>query len=225
MAFLGSIGKALGLGSTQQVLGSASKAAAAAYAGQPTLATAALGGAFAQQGQAVAIDAPSQTVPQETQQSSVASIVPYLGPGVGMLGQAYRSVAPAVGKVLGSPAGQIATGIGAGAAISMLGADGEVRQMRFTRKQQMQIKEMVELVGFEQAMAILGVDAATLAFMLTKKFPARGKGITAAQLRTAQRVNNKIVHMHDKLKSSFGTATRRTTTRRTSGTRVTQIKN
>lgn len=225
MAFLGSLGKALGLGSTQQVLGASAKAAAAAYAGQPQIATAALGGAFQQQGQSVAYDAPSQTIPQETQQSSVASIVPYLGGGAGMFGQAFRQVGPAVGKFFGSPAGQIATGVGTGLGIAMLGEDGQVKQMRFTRKQQMQIKEMVELLGFEQTLAILGVDASTLAFMLTKKFPRRGQGITAAQLRNAQRVNNKIVHMHDKLKSSFGTATRRTTTRRTAGTRVTQIKN
>lgn len=225
MAILGDVGKFFGLGSTKQVLSAGAKAAAAAYAGQPQIATAALGGAFQQQGQSVAYDAPSQTVPQETQESSTASIVPYLGPGANMFGQAFRQVGPAVGKFFGSPAGQITTGIGTGLAFGALTPSGEVTQVRFTRKQQMQVKEMVELLGFEQAMAILGVDATTLAFMLTKKFARRGQGITAAQLRNAQRVNNKIVHMHDKLKSSFGAATRRTTTRRAASTRITQVKN
>jgi hypothetical protein len=102
---------------------------------------------------------------------------------------------------------------------------GGAPTIRFTRKQQAQVKEMVELVGFEAAMSILGVDAATLAFMLTKKFPRRGQGITAAQLRTATRVNNRIIHMHDKLKSAYGSSTRRTTTRRAASTRITQVKN
>ena len=224
MAFLGSIGKALGLGNTQQVVTAGSKSLAALYAGQPALAAQAAGGAFAQQGQSVAVDAPSQTAPQETQASSTqagfGAVVPYLGPGSQMLGQAFRSI----GRLAGTPGGQIAIGTGIGAGLGMIGGEGAA-PVRFTRKQQMQVKEMVELVGFDNAMSILGVDAATLAFMLTKKFPRRGQGITAAQLRNAQRVNNKIVHMHDKLKASYGTAARRTTTRRAAGTRVTQIKN
>lgn len=186
----------------------------------------ALGFGGSEQGQAVAIEAPKQTVAAETQASGTYDIAPVM-PTQAAIGGILPSVAaPAlrtISRFVGSPAGGLATGVGAGLLGAAL-APSEPSKIRFTRKQQMQVKEMVELLGFDGAMQVLGVDASTLAFMLTKKFPRRGQGITAAQLRNAQRVNNKIVHMHDKLKSSFGAATRRTTARR-STTRVTQIKN
>ena len=228
MALFGSLGSALGLGTAKQVasgitqvgtslpiLGSAIEGVSNIFGG--------LTGGGQQQGQSVAVEAPKQTLPQETQQSSQAAVGGILPLAPAITGAA-RTVAPALGRFFGSPAGQIAVGGGIGAGLSMLGDTGAQPKIRFTRKQQMQVKEMVELLGFDGAMQVLGVDASTLAFMLTKKFPRRGQGITAAQLRNAQRVNNKIVHMHDKLKSSFGAATRRTTARR-STTRVTQIKN
>lgn len=227
MALFGGLGKAIGLGSAKQVgagltqIGASLTGASGLGTGLSNIFGGITGGA--QQGQAVAVDAPAQTVPQETAQSSqaaVGGIVPYLAPGSRMLGDAFR----AIGKFAGSPVGGVAIGTGLGAGLNMIGGDGE-QKIRFTRKQQMQVKEMVELVGFDMAMQILGVDAATLAFMLTKKFPRRGQGITAAQLRTAQRVNNKVIHMHDKLKAAYGSTTRRTTARRTASTRVTQIKN
>jgi hypothetical protein len=227
MALFGSIGSALGLGTTKQVVGGLTQVGQSlpiigtAVEGISNIFGGITGGS--QQGQSVAVEAPKQTLPQETQQSSQAAIGGIL-PTVPALTGAGRLLAPSLGRFFGSPAGQIAVGGGIGAGLSMLRGDGEPAKIRFTRKQQMQVKEMVELLGFDGAMQVLGVDASTLAFMLTKKFPRRGQGITAAQLRNAQRVNNKIVHMHDKLKSSFGAATRRTTARR-STTRVTQIKN
>lgn len=227
MALFGSLGSALGLGTTKQVVsgitqvGQSLPIIGTAIEGISNVFGGITGGS--QQGQSVAVEAPKQTLPQETQQSSQAAVGGILPLAPAITG-ATRTLAPALGRFFGSPAGQIAVGGGLGAGLSMLGGDGQPAQIRFTRKQQMQVKEMVELLGFDGAMQVLGVDASTLAFMLTKKFPRRGQGITAAQLRNAQRVNNKIVHMHDKLKSSFGTATRRATARR-STTRVTQIKN
>lgn len=227
MALFGSIGSALGLGSTKQVVGGLTQVGQSlpiigtAVEGISNIFGGLTGGS--QTGQSVAVEAPKQTLPQETQQSSQAAVGGILPLAPAITGAA-RTVAPALGRFFGSPAGQIAVGGGLGAGLSMLGGDAAPAKIRFTRKQQMQVKEMVELLGFDGAMQVLGVDASTLAFMLTKKFPRRGQGITAAQLRNAQRVNNKIVHMHDKLKSSFGTATRRATARR-STTRVTQIKN
>ena len=213
MALFGSLGSALGLGTGKQV------ASGITQIGQslPIIGTAIEGisnifggitGGGTQQGQSVAVESPTQTLPQETQQSSQMAIAGGILPAIPAVTGAVRTIAPTLGRFLGSPAGQIAVGGGIGAGLSMLGGNGEPAKIRFTRKQQMQVKEMVELLGFDGAMQVLGVDASTLAFMLTKKFPRRGAGITAAQLRNAQRVNNKIVHMHDKLKSSFGTATR-----------------
>jgi len=231
MAFLGGIGKALGLGSTPQVLSGLGNIGAGltGLGAVGTGITQAFGGGT-QQGQSVAVSQATQTQPQETQQSSATNFgAPYTGAGVfsAPLVGAGRAIGQGFGQLFGKlPTGTIPTAVGVagGAALGLMDG-GAPAQIRFTRKQQSQVKEMVELVGFEAAMSILGVDAATLAFMLTKKFPRRGQGITAAQLRTATRVNNKIIHMHDKLKSAYGSAARRTTTRRAASTRITQVKN
>lgn len=222
MAFLGDLGKAIGLGSTQDV----AKAAALSYAtGSP----APLAGAFdtggQQQGQSVAVDRPTQTVPQETQSSSsfTAGLLPggLLSTGI----QALRPLAAPAITAFRSPVGQIGLGI-AGGLLADAGMGGNGQQVRITRKQQQQVKQMVELLGIDATANVLGLSVTEVAMILTKKFRARGKGITAAQLRTATRVNNRIIHMHDKLKAAYGSATRRTTTSRArAGTRVTQIKN
>lgn len=231
MAFLGSIGQRLGLGSTGQVLSGLGNIGAglAGVGAIGTGITQAFGGGT-QQGQSVAVSQATQTLPQETQSSSAnVGAQPYLGAGIAAapLVSAGRALGQGFGQLIGKlPTGTLPTAIGVGAGALMGGIDmGGPAQIRFTRKQQAQVKEMVELVGFEAAMSILGVDAATLAFMLTKKFPRRGQGITAAQLRTAQRVNNKVIHMHDKLKAAYGASARRTTTRRAASTRITQVKN
>lgn len=231
MAFLGGLGQKLGLGSTAQVLSGLGNIGVglSGVGAIGTGITQAFGGGT-QQGQSVAISQATQTVPQETQQSSATvGVQPYLGAGVATapLVGAGRAIGQGFGQLFGKlPTGTIPTAVGVagGAALGLMDGAG-APTVRFTRKQQAQVKEMVELVGFEAAMSILGVDAATLAFMLTKKFPRRGQGITAAQLRTAQRVNNKVIHMHDKLKAAYGASTRRTTTRRAASTRITQVKN
>ena len=225
MAFLGDVGKFFGLGNTQQVLSSAGKAAALTAAGQPQLALTQLGGALAtNQGQGVAVSQATQTQPQETQASSTqAGFGALIGPGASYL----RTLAPQVGRFMMSPQGQLATGVGlaaGGAAISFMDPTTGAPK-RLTRKMQAQIKQMVEIIGIEQTAVTLGLSVMEVAQILTYKFRRRSAGITGAQLRTAQRVNNKIIHMHDKLKASYGSATRRTTTRRAASTRVTQIKN
>lgn len=229
MAFLGGIGKALGLGSTGQVLtGLGNIGAGLSGIGQVGYGIQqATGGS--QQGQAVAVSQATQTVPQETQTSSTqAGMVPFGAAGslVGVGQQLGRGFGQLFGK---APPGLVGlgTGVAGGMAVdavtSMIGGMGG--EVRVTRKQQKMVKDLVMIVGIEQAASILGLSVGEVALIMTKKFRATGKGITAAQLRTAQRVNNRIIHMHDKLKSSFGAATRRTTTRRATGTRVTQIKN
>ena len=225
MAFLGDVGKFFGLGNTKQVLSSAGRAGALALAGQPALAAQQLGGALAtNQGQGVAISQATQTQPQETQASSTqAGFGALLAPAA----NALRTYGPGVGRFMMSPQGQLATGVGlvaGGAAISFIDpVTGQPK--RLTRKMQAQVKQMVEIIGIEQTAVTLGLSVMEVVQILTYKFRRRSAGITGAQLRTAQRVNNKIVHMHDKLKASYGTATRRTTTRRAASTRVTQIKN
>lgn len=228
MAFLGSIGKSLGLGSTQQVVGGLGQIGAGLTGAGGVLGglSQAFGGMpnGTQQGQAVAYSQATQTYPQETQASSTqAGFGALLGPAAG----AVRSYGPSIGRFLTSPQGQLATGLGlaaGGAAISFMDPmTGQPK--RLTRKMQAQVKQMVEIIGIEQTAVTLGLSVMEVAQILTYKFRRRSAGITGAQLRTAQRVNNKIIHMHDKLKASYGSATRRTTTRRAASTRVTQIKN
>lgn len=71
-----------------------------------------------------------------------------------------------------------------------------------TRAMQAKAKDMVMCMGIEGAAAALGVSVPLLAEIAFKKFKPRAKGISGAQLKTAQRVNNKIMHMAKKLEAS-----------------------
>ena len=83
-----------------------------------------------------------------------------------------------------------------------------------TRKMQQQAEALVNMAGPEYAAQVLGVDLPLLLLIASKKFKSRAKGISGAQLRTAQRVNNKIFHMHDKLVAACKAPTRRAPARR-----------
>ncbi len=71
-----------------------------------------------------------------------------------------------------------------------------------TRAMQMKAKDMVTCMGIEGAAAALGVSVPLLAEIAFKRFKPRAKGISGAQLKTATRVNNKIMHMAKKLEAS-----------------------
>ena len=71
-----------------------------------------------------------------------------------------------------------------------------------TRAMQAKAKDMVMCMGIEGAAAALGISVPLLAEIAFKKFKPRAKGISGAQLKTAQRVNNKIMHMAKKLEAS-----------------------
>lgn len=93
-----------------------------------------------------------------------------------------------------------------------------------TRKQQRMLREMLQFRTLDEASASVGLTKDEYTALALKQFPARRRGITASQLRTAKRVNNNIIRMHDQLASAFKTTTARRSTR-AAGTRVTQIKN
>lgn len=78
-----------------------------------------------------------------------------------------------------------------------------------TRKQQHQLKQMVMYMGIEGTADYVGLNVQELAALLVKKFPPRRKGISAAQLRTAKRVNRQIMGMAKQLQDSCKTTTRR----------------
>lgn len=78
-----------------------------------------------------------------------------------------------------------------------------------SRKQQQQLKQMVMYMGIEGTADYVGLNVQELAALLVKKFPPRRKGISAAQLRTAKRVNRQIMGMAKQLQESCKTTTRR----------------
>ena len=68
-----------------------------------------------------------------------------------------------------------------------------------TRKQQRVLRQMAQYMPLESVAYEAGVDVTTMARLISKSFPPRSKGISGAQLRTANRVNNKILSMAGKL--------------------------
>ena len=87
-------------------------------------------------------------------------------------------------------------------------ADGS-RCITVTRKQQHQLKQMVMYMGIQETASYVGLSVAELASLLVKKFPPKRKGISAAQLRNAKRVNRQIMGMAKQLTESCKTTTRR----------------
>jgi hypothetical protein len=71
-----------------------------------------------------------------------------------------------------------------------------------TRAMQSKAKDLVMCMGIENAAAVLGISVPLLAEIAFKKFKPRARGISGAQLKTAQRVNNKVMHMAKKLEAS-----------------------
>lgn len=182
-----------------------------------------------EQGQATAVSVPSQqTQATETAFSGEVSAVQPVQAFTGLL-PGIISRAPQIAR----GARDIAIGVGAGTLLQADSGGMGIFNVKIndrgtltglSRKEQRQAKQLVELVGFDQAASMIGVSQQVMAMILLKKFGRGGQGITAAQLRNAQRVNNRIVHMHKTLEQSFKKSTT-AARRRTTGTRVTQIKN
>lgn len=78
-----------------------------------------------------------------------------------------------------------------------------------TRKQQAKLKVMVQTIGLSAVANALNLSEGEVAALLLKNFPRRGKGITAAQLRNAKRVNRTIMGMAKQLQDACKTTTRR----------------
>jgi hypothetical protein len=78
-----------------------------------------------------------------------------------------------------------------------------------SRKQQAKLKVMVQTIGLPAVANALNLSEGEVAALLLKNFPRRGKGITAAQLRNAKRVNRTIMGMAKQLQDACKTTTRR----------------
>ena len=68
-----------------------------------------------------------------------------------------------------------------------------------TRKQQRALRMLLQYRPIEMIAADYGIPVKDLAMLAAKQFPVRRKGISAAQLRNAKRVNNQILNMAGKL--------------------------
>ena len=129
----------------------------------------------------------------------------FVGQIPNLIGQVIRSIP--------RNAGSLATGAGAGAAVSML-SNGDACGcqpkpfIRFdkcgrpiiTRKMKKQAIEMVNCSGAESAAATLtGGDANLLNMIISKQFPPMRKGISGRQMATAKRVNAALLRNTAKL--------------------------
>ena len=135
---------------------------------------------------------------------------------------------PAIGRALG---------IGGGAVIGsqfLGGSSGEICEspmqkpynvnkitgcITITRKQQMKLKDALQYTDIPTLAASIGLDPMQLCQLLLKRFKARGRGITAASMRTTKRTIRQIKSLHSEVSSMAG---RKTPVRRTAA--VKQVK-
>lgn len=68
-----------------------------------------------------------------------------------------------------------------------------------SRRQQNVLRKMLQYMPISEVAYQAGVDTQTMAYLVSKQFPPRRKGISASQLRNAKRVNNQILNMANKL--------------------------
>jgi len=175
---------------------------------------------------APARETPTQPVNEPLETSLPAPQQAYVGALPALLPAAARGVGAAA-RLLTRPG---AVGFGGGLVaddiVSAFSGPRRSPGRGITRKMQREAKQLVMMVGFDQAASFLGLNQQQLAMVLVKTFPRRGAGITASQLRTTQRTINKVVHMNAKLKAAYGSSTRRAPARRAAGggTRITNVK-
>ena len=216
MAFLGKIGKTLGLGSTGQVLGSVGLAAAT---GNPALAA----GAFRSSQMGSAQEVPMGSNLQQTIETQGAGTMPnnlvQARTGRGIISQIPTTVPEAIGLGIdyffGGGNGDVCQPKGQ-APYSVNKQNGCIT---VTRKQQARLKEMVSIVGLEMTADAIDLDPDTLVLLLLKRFKARGRGITAASMKTTKRTIRQIKSLHSEVSSMAG---RKTPVRRTAA--VKQVK-
>lgn len=250
MAFLGGLGKALGFGSTQQVVtGLTGSNFVGALAGQASKGLSNLQGRqMTQQGQATAVSIP-QAAPRETASSGEAGIpasspiyAPTFMPGatpaafggaipaVPNMGNIQQAAAPAIiggGIALGR------SGLGAflgGAAAGMLAPSfinpltGQEQKLRVTRRLRSQVKRATEMFGVEQVANQMGVDVEVIFYILTKRMRNDGSYVTKAAVRKTRQTVRKMKHLCD-MYDDLRPPARRAPARRATTSKVMQIKN
>ena len=130
--------------------------------------------------------------PQQPMQAGFGAI----GPVATGLTQLARKYAP---EIIGG------LGIGAvGAAVPVvIDAFGQPKKLRVTRKLKSQVRQAVNLVGVEAAAQAMGVDVATVMYILNHKLRNDGPYVTKAAVRKTDqtlRKMKKLCDMYDELR-------------------------
>lgn len=249
MAIFGSLGKALGLGSAQQlvteVTGSplAGRVAGAASKGISDIGRRVIS---TEQGQSTAVSvAPPPAETAFSGESGPISRAPAAGAGYGMPGivpASYGMNVPAAsGRGVIQQAGLPAI-VGGGTAVArglggmlMLGGGaiavaptiidmfGNEKKLRVTRRLRSQVKRAVEMFGVETVADQMGTDVDVIFYILTKKMRNDGPYVTKAAVRKTRQTVRKMKHLCDMYDDLRPAAKRRAPARRASS--VTQIKN
>ena len=250
MALFGDVGKFLGLGTARQTLGAAAQGALrGAIVGQPFMGAA--GGALTagtQQGQATAVAVP-QAPPSETAFSGETVAVSQ--PAMRASPISYRpGVQPAIMRTPMPPARGQATpaglpaivggGLTAGRGVmNMLGIaggaitvapiiidpfTGEEKRLRVTRRLKSQVKQAVEMFGVEFVAEQMGVDVEVIVYIMTKRMRNDGPYVTKAAVRKTKATVRKMKNLCDMYEDLRPAARRRAPARKTTSTRITNVK-
>lgn len=250
MAFLGGLGKALGFGTTQQIVQDITGSrVAGAVAGQAAKGLSSLTRqSRTEQGQATAVAVP-QAPPAETafsgetvsvrqpvMQPSPISYSPGIQPAI------MRTPMPPQ-RAQVTPAGLpaiVGGGLTAGRGVmNMLGIaggaitvapfiidpfTGEEKKLRVTRRLKSQVKKAVEMFGIEFVAEQMGVDVEVVVYIMTKRMRNDGPYVTKAAVRKTRATVRKMKNLCDMYDDLRPAARRRAPARKTMSTRITNVK-
>lgn len=249
MAIFGSVGKALGLGTAQQIVTEVTGSQVAGrLAGVASRGVSGLGDRLlsSEQGQSTAVSVappPAETAmsgelgPSSRAQAAAAPYMAGIKPASFVTGipsapagagvqQANLPAIIAGGRALTTGMGGMLGLAGGALLVAPTFIDpitGQEKKLRVTRRLRSQVKRAVEMFGVEAVADQMGVDVNVIFYILTKKMRNDGPYVTKAAVRKTRQTVRKMKHLCDMYDDLRPAAKRRAPTRRASS--VTQIKN
>jgi hypothetical protein len=179
---------------------------------------------------------PRGDVPQETSTMLGTTGMPVQTAGFGAIPQAVqglRALAPKITQFFGGTTGAVATGLGTGVAVNMLGQqNGKMKPvLTQSRRNKARVRQLVNFMGIPGAAQFLSqasgvtVTENDVVMLLLRTFRNDGAYITKAQVRNLRRTTNRFKSLEKQVKeaTSMTRTTRRPAMRRASST--TLIKN
>ena len=130
-----------------------------------------------------------------------------------------RSAVSTIGGMLG-----LAGGAMMGAPIILDPITGEEKKLRVTRRLKSNVKKAVEMFGVEFVAEQMGTSIDVIFYILTKRMRNDGPAITKAALRKTRSTMRKLDAMCD-MRDKMRPPARRSAARRTTTSKVMQIKN